>query len=66
MNVLDETFEVVVQENGETVGTKHYETFPTDEQIMDCITDFDGDRALVQKVYTLGFIPFTEDDNVRS
>lgn len=60
--VLDETFVVKVHFKEMIVGTQHYETFPTDEQIMWCIKEFNGDCATVEKKYTLGQIPFTEEE----
>lgn len=42
------------------VGEEEYTSYPTDDQIMWCIANFKGSQAVVEKVYWLSRIPFTE------
>lgn len=43
------------------IGEEEYSAYPTDDQIMWCIANYKGSQAVVEKVYWLAKIPFTED-----
>ena len=70
--ILEETFVVKVLKRRcylrgqapkiDVLVEKHFQKFPTDEQIMWCIARYKGDQATVEKVYSLAKIPFTEDE----
>ena len=64
--VLEECFKVrvlkIVNNNYKVKGEEFFPKFPTDDQIMWCITRYKGTQAVVEKVYWIEKIPFAEGD----
>ena len=42
------------------VGEEEYTGYPTNDEIMWCIANYKGSQAVVERVYWLSRIPFTE------
>lgn len=71
--ILDEGFKLIIWQvrnyiRGQAPGYMklkeiHFTSFPTDEEIMYHLVKNNGNEATIEKVYTLGKLPFTEDIN---
>ena len=47
----------------DVLGEELFPNYPTEDQLMWCIANFKGSQAVVEHVYWLTKLPFTEDDN---